>query len=356
MSQKELGYIELEWTCKRCGTKNPGMQKTCSNCGAPMASQDKFEAPAKQELITDEAKLAAAKNAADIHCPYCGARNPAGSQVCSQCGGDLKQGLAREAGKVVGAYQSAPVPEINCPFCQAKIKASELRCPNCGGDLRKKETPTPTAVAVKKLPLWLIILGGVLLLACCAGAIGLGILGTRTNDVRGRVDSVSWTRSIAVLEERPATRNAWQEDLPSGAQNVSCKDEYRQTLSNPAPKSTEVCGTPYTIDQGSGAGKVVQDCQYQVYDSYCEYTVMEWQTVDHLFTQGQDLQPAWPNLALTSGQREGERVEEYTVYFTAGGKQYQYTFDNPADFEKFTPGSEWTLKINSFGALKSVEP
>ena len=276
--------------------------------------------------------------------------------MCSQCGGDLKQGLAREAGKVVGAYQSAPAPEINCPFCQAKIKATEQRCPVCGGDLQKKETPPPVAAVPKKMPLWLMILIGVLLLACCGSAIGLAVLSSKTNDVRGRVDAVSWQRSIAVQEERPTKKGVWEENVPAGAQNVTCKDQYRQTLPNPAPKSTEVCGTPYTIDQGSGAGKVVQDCQYQVYDSYCEYTVLEWQTVDHLFSQGQDWQPEWPNLALTSGQREGERVEKYTVYFTAGGKQYEYALGNQADFARFTPGSEWTLKINTFGALNSVEP
>lgn len=355
MAQKELGYIELEWTCKRCGTKNPGLQKTCTNCGAPMAAEDKFATSEKQELITDKEKLAAAK-AADIHCPYCGARNPAGSQACSQCGGDLKQGVARQAGQVVGAFQDAPVPEISCPFCQAKIKANEPRCPKCGGDLLKKETPPPTVAMPKKMPVWLMVLAGVLLFACCAGGIVLAILGGRTEDVRGQVESVSWQLSVAVQEEKPTRKQAWEEDVPAGAQELSCKDEYRQTQSDPAPKSTEVCGTPYTIDQGSGAGKVVQDCQYQVYDSYCQYTVLEWQDVDTLVSQGQNLQPAWPSISLSPGQREGERAETYTVIFDADGKQYQYPVDDPADFARFTPGSEWTLKINTFGTLTAVEP
>jgi hypothetical protein len=29
---------------------------------------------------------------------------------------------------------------------------------------------------------------------------------------------------------------------------------------------------------------------------------------------------------------------------------------NAAEFARFTLGSEWTLKINTFGALNSVEP
>jgi hypothetical protein len=356
MTQKELGYVELEWTCKRCGTKNPGLQKTCTNCGAPMETGEQFEAPAQQELITDKEKLEAAKSGADIHCPYCGTRNPAGTQACIQCGGDLKQGTAREAGQVVGAFQSAPVPEIACPFCQAKIKADAQRCPNCGGDLRKQVAPPPAPAAAKKMPLWLMILLGILLLACCGGAVGLALLNAKTEDVRGRVDGVAWQLSVAVQEERPSRKSAWQENVPAGAEDVSCKDQYRETLSQPAPKSTEVCGTPYTIDQGSGAGKVVQDCQYQVYDNYCDYTVLEWQNVDTLTAQGQDVRPVWPNLSLAAGQREGGRSETYVVYFSADGTRYEYPVGNAADFARFIPGSEWTLKINTFGTLNSVEP
>ena len=67
MTRKSLGYVELEWTCKRCGTVNPGMQKMCTNCGAPMADADQFEMPDEQRLITDDTRLEAAKKGADIH-------------------------------------------------------------------------------------------------------------------------------------------------------------------------------------------------------------------------------------------------------------------------------------------------
>jgi len=47
MSQETVGYVQLEWTCKRCGSKNPGTQKTCANCGNPMSEQDQFELPSQ---------------------------------------------------------------------------------------------------------------------------------------------------------------------------------------------------------------------------------------------------------------------------------------------------------------------
>jgi DNA-directed RNA polymerase subunit RPC12/RpoP len=84
MTQKELGYVELEWTCKRCGTINPGMQRTCTNCGAPISEDDKFELPDQQALITDQEKLAEAKKGPSVQCPYCNVYNPAGTAICSQ--------------------------------------------------------------------------------------------------------------------------------------------------------------------------------------------------------------------------------------------------------------------------------
>ena len=123
MPQKTLGHTELEWVCKRCQTKNPGLSKSCSNCGALMDTNDQFVLPEQQKLISEETAIESTAKGADVHCPYCGARNQAGSEVCAQCNGDLKQAQVREAGKVLGAYQDQPVPEIACPFCAEKVKS-----------------------------------------------------------------------------------------------------------------------------------------------------------------------------------------------------------------------------------------
>ncbi|RPI87710.1 MAG: zinc ribbon domain-containing protein [Chloroflexi bacterium] len=357
MAKKILGYVELEWTCKRCGTKNPGMQKTCSNCGGPMETRDEFELPEEQKLISDADKLADAQKGVDIHCPYCGTRNPAGTEVCIQCGGDLKEGAARETGQVLGAHSEAAVAEIACPYCAFKVKANAERCPNCGGDLAKEaQKPAQLAPAPQKMPIWMMIGIGILLMICVGGVAAFAILGSRTDDVQARVQGVTWQRSIEILEERPAERGAWESSLPAGAENVSCEDRYRETSDVAAPKFTEVCGTPYTIDQGTGAGKVVQDCEYLVYDSYCEFTVLEWQVVSQPTIEGNDLQPYWPELSLTSGQREGDRSENYIVIFEADGRTYDYAVNDPELFAAYTPGSEWTLKVNAFGAINEIIP
>ncbi len=357
MTQKQLGFVELEWTCQRCGTKNPGLQKTCTNCGAPMPAETEFELGQNQKLIEDQKKLEAAQKGPDIHCPYCGARNPAGATACAQCGGDLKSGTARQAGQVMGAHQVAPIPDITCPFCKATIKADAQRCPNCGGDLTHPAAALPQAAEpAKKRPIWLYIAAALLVVVCC-GAIGMfGLLSLRTSDVRGQVQSVAWQRSIEIMEQRPAEKSDWQDQIPAGAKTVSCSEKLRETSKNPAPNSKEVCGTPYTINQGNGAGQVVQDCEYQIYDQYCNYTVLEWQVVDKAVAQGSDLRPAWPTLSLGSGQKEGSRSEAYKVEFSANGQIYSYQPADLNEFSRFVPGSTWTLKVNTFGAVNSVSP
>ena len=354
MAKKELGYVELEWTCKHCGTKNPGMKRFCTNCGAPISQDDKFELPDQQELITDKEKLEEAKKCPAIHCPYCNALNPGEAKICVQCGGDLQTGLARRAGEVLGAHETGPVPDKPCPFCNQPVKANAQRCHHCGGSLVVAAQPMAKPAATRKIPFWLIPAGIVLAVLCCGALAAIFILGNRTKDVTASVSDVSWQLSIDILEKQPVQKEAWEEDVPSQAQDVSCWDEYKQTSSNPAPNATEVCGTPYTIDQGSGAGKVVQDCEYQIYASYCEFTVQDWTMVNTAVAQGSDNYPQWPITSLQTGQQEGDRHEVYQVTFDADGQTYSYTAIDMAEFSQFEIGSQWILAINAFGGVRDV--
>jgi hypothetical protein len=356
MTQKELGYVELEWTCKHCGTINPGMKRVCTNCGAPILEDNKFELPDQQELITDIDKLDEAKKGPAIQCPYCNVLNPAGTTLCIQCGGDIQAGLARQAGEVLGAYETAPVPDRPCQFCNQPVKANAQRCPICGGSLVEAVKPAATATTVpKKIPLWLIIGGIILGVLCFASLIAYIVMSSRTNDVTAIVSDLSWQLSIEILEMQPVQKSAWSEDVPSQAQDVSCQDKYQETSNSPVPNATEVCGTPYTIDVGSGAGKVVQDCEYLVYSSYCNYSILDWTVVNTAVAQGSDNNPQWPMLNLQAGQQEGNRYESYQVAFDADGQTYSYTPVDMAEFSQFEIDSQWVLAINTFDQIKDVQ-
>jgi DNA-directed RNA polymerase subunit RPC12/RpoP len=349
MTQKELGYVELEWTCKRCGTINPGMQRVCTNCGAPMGQGDKFDLPDEQKLITEQEKLEEAKAGPAIQCPYCNVYNPAGAKICKQCGGDIRAGLARQAGQVLGAYDTNTAPEKPCPFCNQPVKAGAQRCPNCGGSLVEAVQPAAMPSTTKKTPRWLTV-GGIALGLILVGAIiAFVVMNSRRKEITASVTDVHWQTSIEILALQPVQHSAWSDELPSEAQNVSCRDEFKETSDDPAPNATEECGTPYTIDTGSGAGKVVQDCVYQIYASYCKYTVEELAVIDTAVATGTDTNPYWPVVNLQSGEQEGNRLEQYSVNFSGEGQTYSYWAADASEFHRYAPGSEWALSVNGFG-------
>lgn len=361
MTQKTVGYVELEWTCERCGTRNPGTEEKCTACGAPMPESARFELPAEQKLITDEEKLKRVQAGPDVHCPYCGARNPAGAEKCGQCSAPLDEATARQAGQVMGAYHADAAPDQPCPFCGELNVASATKCKKCGGALGKapaRVEPSPRP-APKKSRAGIGIAGILVAAFGLLAVILIIMLGRGTDEVWGRVESVAWERSIPIMALRPVGREAWIDEIPAGAGPGACTDKYHHTVQEPLPGAREVCGTPYTIDQGSGVGKVVQDCVYEVHEKWCTYTVDEWQVVTVLTASEANLSPQWPALSLNAGEREGEtREESYRVYFRTDDKKGEYTYRarSPEEFAQFTAGSEWVLTVSALGGVTSVTP
>ena len=360
MVKETVGYVELEWTCKRCGSKNPGTVKTCRTCGAAMEATDQFELPADQELLTDEAALAKAKVGPDIHCGFCGARNPGDAKTCKQCGADLTQGKARETGQVVGALQTGPVPDVTCPYCGTVNPGKAKKCKQCGSTLDKSATSPKPPPTTQPQPaggsrLWLFAVGAVIVL-CVVAAILFAARGRQTTSSTATVTGVSWQRTLPIMGLKPVTRETWRDQVPQGAELGQCRDRVRSVQDSPAPNAQKVCGTPYVVDQGSGVGEVVQDCQYEVYDAWCTYTATQWAVIDKLIAQGNDLQPAWPAAQLTEEQRLGNGEETYLVILAVDDRQIRYRAPNAQAFQRFTPGSRWIITVNGFGDVTQIEP
>ena len=68
MARKSKGFIELEWTCPNCNTRNKGFDKTCVNCGAAQPENVQFEAPAEKKFVSEEKAEELRARGADIHC------------------------------------------------------------------------------------------------------------------------------------------------------------------------------------------------------------------------------------------------------------------------------------------------
>lgn len=354
MAEKELGYVELEWTCPNCNTRNPGSAPKCKQCGAAMPADVKFEQAAEEHLITEQAKIDAAKAGPDIYCAYCGTRNTSTAKVCKQCGAALAEGTARQAQGVVGALRDKSAPPQKCPNCGTENKATALKCANCGAPLAKA-VPAAAPVAPATRPsgigiLPLILVGVVILIAVFI------LLGRRSSDTVAQVADYGWRRVIAVQQLAPVTREGWLDQLPAGVDVAGCRKEVYQTVSEPVPGAREICGTPYVVDTGTGFGKVQQDCEYQVLADYCQYRTMEWVVGPPLILEGSDFNPRWPTATLGANQRAGGQSEEYTIVFRANDRDYTYTTRNLQEYLELAQGARWKLTINGFGQITGIDP
>lgn len=361
MPQETLGYVKLEWTCPNCGTRNPGPQKTCVGCGAAQPQNVQFEQAAGEQAMQDESLKKIADAGADIHCAFCGTRNPATASVCSQCGGDLKEGARREAGKVVGAYAAKPVEKIACPNCGVLNPETAIKCSSCGAAIGKREAaPAPAAAAPRPaLPAWIWIAAVVLGMVCLGGMIFF-IAGrsAEREDLTAHVADVQWQTSVDVMALAPVTYQGWQDQIPSDAQVGACDERvsYVQDSEPGGGNYNKICGTSYVVDTGSGVGRVVQDCQFEVMEPYCEYTVQEWRVAQQLVEQGNNLSPFWPEAQMRSGQRLGEQSASLIVVLETDQGRYEYTPANIEEFQQFPVGSRWILTLNGFNQIVGLEP
>ncbi len=344
--KQTVGVVQLEWVCPNCETRNPGPVKTCKNCGAPQPDNVKFQRAADEKLITDQNVVQAALTGADIHCGFCGTRNPATATNCSQCGADLKEGKKRQAGEILEAAPAVKI--IKCRNCGADNPSSERNCKQCGAPLPRPERPAPAQAiaspALKAKPSktnWLLLGGiGAFLAACCAFIFFMFILPTKS--VQGTVTDVHWETYVPVQQIEAVNHTNERGSPPSGAYNVSCRTETQ-----------EVCEEK-TVDQGNGYAEVVKECHNESED-YCSYTLDEWKTIQTYTLEGNDLFPVYDNPSVMSNQRIGPASEAYSVTFSTANGNITYAPGSESEFQQFQVGSTWTLNMNAAGGILSVE-
>ncbi len=208
-------------------------------------------------------------------------------------------------------------------------------------------TPMPKKVSIVMI---------LVLLAICAFGILMLTRMLRTDAVNATVSSTRWERVVEVESYQLVTASDWAANIPADATISSCSLEYRYDSDQPTEHSEEICGTPYTVDTGTGVGQVVQDCYYRVYEDYCRYEIMGWTAVDTLRLNGTDLNAVWPAASLTDTQRVGQATETYTIWFSAGGQNYDLRTTNYSLYQQAYPGSQWELEVNQLGAVTSASP
>ena len=297
MARRTSGFVQLEWVCPNCSTRNPGPQKSCTNCGAPQPANVQFERTAEEAFVTDAAALKAAQAGADYICPYCETRNSGTAKVCVQCGGNLVEAKRRATGAELPA-KTGPA-QVICAACGSPNPSSRSNCSKCAAPLTRPHaeaqmpaTAAASASSTKKTSRWWLWVGLVAALVLCAAFVGLFALPTAT--VPATVSEVHWQTSVPVQEMRAVHHSNESGSPPSGAYDVSCRDE-----------SHEVC-QERVIDQGNGFGEVVQDCHDES-QKYCSYTIDEWETIQTYALEGSDQRPVYAQPNVSAGQRLGDR-------------------------------------------------
>lgn len=384
MAQKIVGYREMIWTCPNCGAKNPGSSRICKSCGAAMGEDVKFEQQTNADMIKDEKIIEKASRGPDIYCAYCGNRNPAGAKTCSRCGADLSEGKEREH----GTQHSANLQEhtetegektVICQACGSENPASALKCKTCGAPLnvstQKEEIPDPQAQSntgqkgagggCLRTILILVVLGIVMaILMNSCGLFGtlapMGIFsGTQNTPVPNEVYNAvvsqqRWQTSVQVIGPVDSRQTDWKENVPRDARNVQCKDRKRYTSNEEKPNSVEVCGTPYAVDMGNGYEQFVQDCVYDVYDSYCEYTISKAGVIDTARASGIGPNPEAPY--VDSKYSTGNQSVSYSVEIRdENGRTYSLTPSNLSEYRQYTVGTEYLIEVNSRGRIVNME-
>lgn len=350
MARRSKGFIELEWTCPNCNTRNKGFDKTCVNCGAPQPENVQFEAPAEKKLVSEEKAAELRGRSADIHCGFCGTRNPSTAEVCSQCGADLKEGVARKTGREID-MSAGKLEPVTCNNCGTVNPGSNINCLQCGAPLPRPAKSAPAmpasikvaddaAKGAKKKSNWILFGGiGAALVICCVAILILFVLPSQS--VQATVSDLYWQTSVPVQEIRAVDYNDERGSPPSDAYNVSCYDDSR-----------EIC-EERVIDRGDGSAEVVEECRTES-EQYCDYTVDEWTTIQNYTLDGHNTFPVYAQPNFSSDQRLGEQTIEYTVYFDTEKGEKIYHPDSLEEFENYLIGTTWTIELNALGGVVSV--
>jgi hypothetical protein len=350
-----MAIREGAWDCPSCGRKrNRGSAKFCPGCGAPRGEGIQFYLPDDAAEVTDAAALARAQAGPDWICAYCETDNPGDANFCSSCG------ASKEGG--------APRPVVEHRFDQPPAAPQPVVAP--APPVPKKRF-TPAKVACGCL---LVVLVLSLFLFMGGGEITVPPSGYR------------WERVVEVQGIRNVTKEAWEGEVPQGAEVISSRRELfrtdqvqtgtetrTRTVSERVQTGTERVKVG-TRDLGNGyfediyedrpvyeeveRTETYEEPTYRsvpVYKTRYRFTIDEWQTLREEKAAGDDLAPFWPATRLGPGEREGERKESYTVLFQdPDGEVYEHEVKTAAEFLQFQEGRGVRAETSLFGGIQRI--
>ncbi len=361
-----MAIREGAWDCPFCGArKNRGPEKFCGGCGSPRGPEVKFYLPEDARVVDDASEIERARAGPDWTCAFCSGDNKGWNGFCTGCGS------ARDAGAARAVVQHAG---------EAPRSAEEASRPAA-------PAPPPQPPAPPRRSLWA--------LGCLAGCGGLFLallflIGFLSCSSSQKLELVAahWERNIAVERQVAEREQAWSDQLPAGARELSRQREVRsqrqvqigsqtrtRTVTRQVQEGTEQVKVG-TRDMGNGyfedvyedrpVYKTVQEEEtYQdpvyrqepVYGTKVTYEITRWRESRRARASGEDTSPQWPATNLAPAERAGPRTEKYLLTLKGGnGKTYQHEVKEAAVFEAFRIGNTYPAKVNRMGHVTELKP
>lgn len=349
--EDDLGTYQMLWDCPYCGLQKLLAldHKHCPDCSC---AQD----PTRRYFPTDADKVKVEDHVfvgKDLICAGCGAPNAAAASFCGGCGAELEGGKAvRVRAPQVAAEGAAFVADsAKAARDEAKdAQRAETAARQAAADARHGAPPVEDTKSGVGRKLAGVGCGGLFLAALVCG----GVFVFWKKDVQLEATALSWTTTIAVEEKQSVTASAWRDELPAGAERVSCRPEKRGSKS---VQDGEDCKT-VRKDQGDGTFKESKQCapksrQEDVMADKCTYTALKWvKTRDAKATGDKSKPVSWadPKLRRTGEcvgcERVGSKTEAYTIQWReAGGKKTHSCTAPRAQWDKVKVGDKHRLPV-----------
>lgn len=333
-STRDTGTYQMLWDCPNCGTeKLLGIDhRCCPACGSPQNPESRYY-PADEDKVLAGMHIFAG---ADKICPACEAPNGAKSEFCGTCGSPLDEAEVAARRATQEAADGETFGEDTADAAQAEHAAvrrsmMEAKQRAMAGLPPEDEAPKKGKGGLFASMTGLLMLGAIVL--CCG--IG-GVFLFWKQEASFTVSGHEWTRTVEVERLEKVKKSAWQDEVPSKADDVSCSREERSTKK---VADGETCATK-RVDNGDGTFTEKEECKTKyreepVYDQKCSYTVQDWVVTrtEKAGGKGFSPAPAWPTVSLKGtgtrlgAEREGDRKETYSVLFKGPeGKSYDCDF------------------------------
>lgn len=345
---------EMLWDCHFCDTKKLlGLtHRFCPTCGAPQDPSWRYY-PADADKVKVENHVF---TGADCKCPACGTPSSAKAKCCANCGSPLD-------GSAAVATRQDKVTAANRLF-EGETEADAKHEKTGGAVHAGPARAAAKAVAVGPSATTKLIAMGLLgVFVVIIVVVGLVIFWRK--DVALTVNGHSWEREVRIETFGPVESSDWRNEIPAGAQVLSCSQQQRGTKKTP---DGEDCSLR-RIDNGDGTFTEKQECTTRYREEpenaeKCTYRINKWAYSRSETTRGQSLSqmPAWPvvnlameNMAALGGERAAQRLERYELQFTDQEGKPGTCQLSEVKWRTVTPGSRWKTTASVIGDMVNCE-